>query len=126
MRSVLLIDDDHITHFITETLIRRMDPDYEILKAANGRDGLELLKNRDERKQPPPNVIFLDLSMPEMDGFEFLQTFVKLTFPGIDRVRVAVLSSSDNPQDQARAKLLGAHYFLTKPASFEQLKGILE
>jgi CheY-like chemotaxis protein len=67
-----------------------------------------------------PDMIFLDLNMPLMNGFEFL--LILKNDPSFSLVPVIIFSTSDNPEDQARAKELGALQFITKTADIELLK----
>jgi CheY-like chemotaxis protein len=71
--------------------------------------------SRDEH--PLPDLILLDLKMPRMDGFELLQWLREQ--PGINRIAVIVLTSSDQLRDVNRAYALGANSFLVKPTDFQ-------
>ena len=113
---ILLIDDDEDDQFIFLAAIKETAPGYECRISNNGPEGLCAL-NSDSSK---PEIIFLDLNMPLMNGFEFLailKSDVKLS-----GIPVIIFSTSDSPEDKKRARELGALNFITKTADIQLLK----
>lgn len=112
---ILVVDDSSMSRKrITKAL--PMDWDVEITYAANGREAL------DAYRAGRGHVMFLDLTMPDMDGYEVLQT---LKHEGLDSF-VIVCSADIQPQAQARVKELGAIGFVKKPVDPGDIKTILE
>jgi len=113
---ILLIDDDEDDQFIFLAAIKETAPGYAYRISNNGPEGLrELISN-----SAKPEIIFLDLNMPLMNGFEFLE-ILKSDIKFSD-IPVIIFSTSDNPADKKRANELGAIKFITKTADIQQLK----
>lgn len=108
--SVLVVDDEpDVRRFICMTL---RIYGYEALEATNGREGLDMI----EREQP--EVMLLDLRMPELDGWQLLET---LSNGGKLPLRVVVISTSTDLEANARAQALGCSKFMAKPFTTEEL-----
>lgn len=123
-KNVLLVDDDSIFQLLgTKALHRVGVTDTRIQKALNGKQALEILKNPGT---PRPDVILLDLNMPVMNGFEFLEAFNKLKPAEKDDTKVVIVTSSESDIDTRKAKALGAVEYLTKPLKDESLSAILK
>ena len=106
--KVLLIEDDKsISNFITATMDRE---GYKIMHALNGREGLSLSTSF------CPNVILLDLGLPDMDGLEVLQKLRSWS-----DVPVIIISARTKEQEKVSALDLGADDYITKPFSMEEL-----
>ena len=78
--SVLLVEDDRITNFLNERLLRKLNITESIKVATNGEEALQYLEKTEASGKPLPDLIFLDINMPVMDGLEFLQE-VQQNFP---------------------------------------------
>jgi CheY-like chemotaxis protein len=123
--SVLLIDDNEIDNFINERMIISNDFAREVIVKEAASPALDYLK--DPRKDKP-QLIFLDLNMPIMDGFGFLEEFDKVAKanPSLpEKTKIIVLSSSINPEDVDKASVNPYVYkYLNKPLSADYLKAI--
>lgn len=123
MKNVLLVDDDSIFQMLgTKALHRVGVKETRIQQALNGKQALELIKNP---STPRPNVILLDINMPVMNGFEFLEAFNKLTPIEKDDTKVVIVTSSESESDIKKAKALGAVEYLTKPLKDDKLSAVL-
>src|ERR1043166_66693 len=110
-KSILIIDDDiDIRDLLTQIFVCE---GYQVHTAANGWDGLRFLRNAKEL----PALILLDLKMPRMNGFQFIEK-LKL-YPDLTSIPVVVISG-DNRNKQKEATL-GAAAYLTKPIDFDLL-----
>jgi CheY-like chemotaxis protein len=99
--TVLLIDDDETDHFFFKRLVQKSDLIKDVICFHYADEALEFLKSQD---RPKINVIFLDINMPRMNGFEFLEEATNsLPTSFNESVNVVMLTSSIAPQDQARA-----------------------
>lgn len=125
-KRILLIDDDKICNFITETTLNRLGVAEEIQAVLHGKEAFEYINHALSGNQILPDVIFLDLNMPLMNGFTFIESFMKLDFPKKEKVKIVVLTSSENPEDIVKVKKLGINYYLTKPINESKLLEILK
>jgi CheY-like chemotaxis protein len=115
MKKVLLIDDDPVTNFINKKLIERSGLEIAIVIAESGREGLDILLDSSIKREPFPDLIIVDVNMPVMNGFEFLESLHKIETGEFTAKKIAILSSSSSRFDKARAHQLGVDSYLTKP-----------
>jgi len=125
-KNVLLVDDDRICNFITETTLNKLGVAKEVHSALNGQEALDLLNSYFLGDVSIPDIIFLDLNMPIMDGFQFIDAFKKLDFPKKESILIVVLTSSINPNDLEKAKQMGIDHYMTKPVSEEKVLALLK
>lgn len=128
----LLVDDDPVSNYINRLVISDIRRIAHAHDAENGVDALKFIQSHCEQsesgeaEQLCPDLIFLDLNMPVMDGFEFLQTYEKLSFKRKDDVKIIVLTSSTNPKDVERVADFNVAAYLNKPLTAESLGAALE
>ena len=105
---VLLVDDDPQAHFLHRRQIEKVcKGETEILTATSGLEAIQILGDRYVVGKRIPSHIFLDLQMPQMNGFEFLKAFESLPEPVRNTVAMYVVTSSRNPDDHTRARSFG-------------------
>lgn len=97
LKSILIVDDSDSDHFINVDVIEGYNANIEILQAYDGSEALEIL----EKRTQPPTIILLDINMPGMDGFEFLEHYN--TKPVKSKV-IAMLTSSSQSSDHDKTK----------------------
>ena len=126
--TVMLIDDNEIDNLINQKMIEATAIADKIYTHTGAKSGLEFLRNMEKLELADkilPDLIFLDIDMPMMDGFQFLDEFEKLGQLVKKKCKVIMLTSSINPQDYNRSKKCPAiKLFLNKPLSFDTIKGI--
>ncbi len=122
---VLLVDDDATARFLSRRLLHKHWPGVQVQEAANGEEGLVLVQAHCQATQAAQSLlILLDLNMPVLDGFGFLERFQQLGTSCQQSTAVIVCSSSTNTQDVARVRLLaGGH--LPKPLTAANLEQLL-
>lgn len=125
MKKVLLVDDDPIFNFLHTRMLSLGGLAKEVHTAMNGKQALDLLNGYFSGAATLPDVILLDLTMPEMDGFGFLEGFKKLGKPAVDAVNIIVITSSVNPRDIERVHELGVKNYLVKPVTLDKLKDLI-
>src|SRR5690606_38258261 len=118
--SILLVDDDYVNNFVTERLLRKSGIAIEIKAVRNGEEALTYLT---EEINYCPDLILLDINMPEMDGINFLKNFKKMV---LDKsIRIILLTSSVNPKDKELLHHLGYDDIMLKPFTSEKLLALL-
>jgi CheY-like chemotaxis protein len=123
-RCILIIDDDEISNYLTEITIKTEGLAGRIETALNGEEGLNKLKNLDKNgMNGKPDLILLDISMPVLDGFGFLQKFNEIKLD--EKPKVVMLTSSHNPKDILRVKEFNITGYLNKPFSTAALMQLM-
>jgi CheY-like chemotaxis protein len=125
LSCILLIDDDYTVNFLHENIINSAKITRSLEIAETGEKGLELLKDSIKGKHEKIDLVFLDLNMPKMDGWRFIEEYKKIQNPN-QRPVILILSSSANPDDQLRAeKTNEVAGFYHKPLTSDVLKNIV-
>lgn len=126
--SVLLIDDDEINNFISIKLIKKALLNTEIMACLNGKfaiDQLADIQQKDPSKMP--DYILLDINMPIMNGWEFLDEFKRLNIDPTGKSKIYIISSSVFSNDINRAKSYPlVKDFISKPLNVEKIKELFE
>jgi CheY-like chemotaxis protein len=124
-RTVMLIDDNEIDNLINQKMIEAAAITENIYTHTGAKSAIEFLKNMERLEVADkvlPDVIFLDIDMPLMDGFQFLDEFEKLNAATKKKCKIVMLTSSINPQDFNRSKkYLNVKLYLNKPLTHESL-----
>jgi CheY-like chemotaxis protein len=124
-RTVMLIDDNEIDNLINQKMIEAASVTENIYTHTGAKSAIEFLKNMEKLEmadQVLPDVIFLDIDMPLMDGFQFLDEFEKLTNIAKKKCKIVMLTSSINPQDFNRSKKYeNVRLYLNKPLSHDSI-----
>ncbi|TPE42822.1 response regulator [Pontibacter mangrovi] len=106
LNLVLLVDDDETTNYLNERLLREMQVAKEIRALKNGKEALEYLtqigKGKLDNKRP--DLIFLDIKMPVMDGFSFLDEYHKVNQDDQNPIIILMLTSSASFYDLEKLK----------------------
>lgn len=124
LKNVLIIDDNDATNHFHQRLIEKLYPEINVYLTENGKEGLDYFIAAEEK----PSLIFLDLNMPIMDGFEFLGVLsAYIPLEQQQKTLIAILSSSDEVVDKNRTKALYPNIsFNPKPLSKNKLSEIIE
>lgn len=122
VNSVLLVDDDPASSYLGQLLLKRLGTVEHITLKSNGKEALDFLKECGQDEIP--DLILLDINMPMMDGFEFMEHFQLL--PLVTPVRVVMLTSSVSAKDVQAAESFRIKDFINKPLTKEKLVQLIE
>jgi CheY-like chemotaxis protein len=123
LNCILLVDDNPDDNYFHQIVLKKMNIVNCIDVVVNGLEALAYLKREN---RVPPELIFLDINMPKMNGWEFLEEYKHLDAKQRARVLIMILSTSANPDDIARAKeIQEVTGFETKPLTEEMMTGII-
>lgn len=128
--KILCVDDDPITLMLCKKVVEKVEFAKEIITANNGVEAIEYFdKLFEERKSNDsidyPRLVLLDLNMPVMDGWEFLETYLRKEYQtAFISTKFIVLSSSIDPYDINRSKTYPVIGFLSKPITKEMLENL--
>lgn len=124
VETICIIDDDKIFTFATKRLLSINDCCDRIIEFKNGKEALKGLKSILSSETDVPDIIFLDLNMPIMDGWEFLDEFK--TLKKLDNTKIYILTSSIDPADIEKSKTYTLiSDFITKPINKDKLEKII-
>ncbi len=111
----MLIDDDSSTNFLHQATVELTGITDHVSITRNGIEALSYLNNNTDPNYRKPSIIFLDINMPRMDGFQFLEEYNKLDDSLKAEVVFVMLTSSALEEDEQRAIEMGVHEYITKP-----------
>lgn len=131
LEKVICVDDDPIALLLSKLVLSKADFASQVITAANGEIALEYLERpeviEENKNSKNPLIILLDLNMPVMDGWEFLEQFSKTIFKEhYQKTKIILLSSSIDPNDIERSKDFSMVLdFIPKPLTKDMLENIL-
>lgn len=131
IKKVLCIDDDQITLVLCDMVIKKAKFANEVITAGNGKEGLTWFSKyfqdiKDGNQEEAPKLIFLDLNMPIMNGWDFLEDYIMKYADRLSDTKVVILSSSVNPQDYVKANQYKIVIdFINKPLTTEGLNDLM-
>ena len=124
LNCILLVDDDPDDNFYHQIIINEMNIVNHIDIVINGIEAIAYLK---KENQIPPEIIFLDINMPKMNGWEFLEQYKHLNIAQKAKVLIVILTTSANPDHIKRAKeIQDVTGYETKPLTKELMMEILQ
>lgn len=121
----MLVDDDKNDNFFHERAIKKSNLSTIVIAKNSGMKALEYLKSMKDNNDLQPDLIFLDINMPGMNSWDFLKEYTRLDKELLNRIIVIMLTTSDNPDDKARAKTWkNVSDYIIKPLTKEKMDDI--
>lgn len=126
IKNLIIVDDDDLFVFLTKKAIVLSNVVETVTSFNNAVDALEFFRNNASNQDILPEIVFLDLSMPIMDGWQFLDEYAKIKMNISRKILIYIVSSSISPIDINRAKAISlVSDFLIKPVTKEELIDIV-
>ena len=120
LKMIMVVDDNETDQFLNEVIIEKFDPSIQVVKMYDGQEALDYFS----RNEPIPDIVFLDINMPGMNGFQFLEQFDASIAPSI---KIFMLSSSEQDDDKKKALSYDVvKEYLPKPMCFIGLEALIE
>jgi CheY-like chemotaxis protein len=118
--TILLVDDDYVTNYLTERQLKNALIAKSVKAVKNGEEALTYLA---EPANKTPELILLDINMPEMDGFEFLKYFKKMTLE--KDIRIVLLTAAIDSDRKKKLNSFGFHEIIEKPFTIIKLDEVI-
>jgi CheY-like chemotaxis protein len=127
LNTILLVDDEEVVNFLNRKVIEKNSLIKDVVVRQNGEEALDYLKERIRQNLNFPELILLDINMPKMDGFEFLEEYEKFEAEKKESTVIFILTTSKDPDDMEKAYSYNAVKGIdNKPLSKELLNYILD
>lgn len=127
LHRILLIDDDEQNNFAMRHFLKNYILEEDLTIQTNGWEAIEFLERVKQRKEDAPQLIIVDLKMPDMDGFEFLGYYKKNFHKELSKSKLIVVTSSGRQKDKAKAlEYECVTDFLTKPLTDPDMLKIID
>ncbi len=117
MQKVMIIDDSLVVRKIVETAMRRAG--ISCTSYQDGVEALQALKQQQDIQAPLPDLIFLDIGLPRLDGYDVLRLLK--TSSRFDQTPIVILSAHDGVLDRVKSRLAGARGHINKPFKIQEL-----
>lgn len=127
LKCVLIVDDDRVSNYVTENVLRSMGIASMINTVTDGQAGLEYIKYQceEDNDYACPDMIFVDINMRLVDGIQFVKEYRKMN-PSQKSVIVILSTLPLSPEQKVELEQLGVYDHLVKPLSSEHLMEIME
>lgn len=127
LNCILLVDDDEATNFLHKLTIEEANVSENVIVALNGEEALSILRENSKNNIPQPDIIFLDINMPKMNGWEFIEEYQNQDFIEEIKLLIIMLTVSLNPDDKEKANNLDSiSGFRNKPLTVDIVNKIVQ
>jgi len=124
---VLLVDDDQVSNFLHRQVLEEMHIADHLHESCNGYEALSFVKEHCVPLEMTecPDLILLDIKIPVMNGFEFLEELKEYEKKMNRKLKVVIVSSSTNPQDREQSQTFPIDGYIDKPLSASKLENVM-
>ncbi len=127
LNCILLIDDDEATNLLNQIVVEKSGCAEKCIAVQSGIEALEYLTSRKNGGHPQPDLILLDINMPAMNGWEFMDAYKELDSKQKGQIVIVMLTTSLNPDDEEKSRTYDEiQDFKNKPLTVKMLQGIVE
>ncbi len=127
VNTILFIDDDKVTNFYNRKIVNKYKKVKNVISVDSGKSALEYLLNAETNASSIPDLIFLDINMPGMSGWEFIEEYKKIDPKITKNIKVILLTTSSNNEDYERSKQIEIiDGYINKPLSVNLLEEIVK
>jgi CheY-like chemotaxis protein len=124
--SICIVDDDEVYKFFVKKILKIKKLAENVLTFPDGEEAYNYIEQNKENPEKLPDIIFLDINMPIMDGFQFMEEYTKLKAKVAKKITIYMITSSIDPIDLERSKkYTEISNFITKPITAEVLQRII-
>jgi two-component system, chemotaxis family, chemotaxis protein CheY len=124
--TICLIDDDRIYQFTAKRIIELVNPSQKVLGFFNGQEAIDYFRQPSLTNNDLPDVIFLDINMPVMNGWEFLEAYEAVKGNFKKDIIIYMVSSSIDDKDRSRAETFtSVKDYIEKPVNQQMMRDIL-
>jgi CheY-like chemotaxis protein len=124
--SLCIVDDDEVYKFFVKKILKIKKLADDVLTFADGEEAFNYINENKQNLEKLPDIIFLDINMPIMDGFQFMEEYTKIKAKIAKKITIYMITSSIDPIDLERSKkYVEISDFITKPISAEVLQRII-
>jgi CheY-like chemotaxis protein len=124
---IAIIDDDRVYHFILSSIINKNKLADSILSFMDGEEAIQYLTNNKTENEKIPDIVFLDMNMPIMDGWLFLEEYERIKKDITKKTVIFMISSSVDPIDIERAgNIIEITDYIVKPIKLSEVKKIFK
>lgn len=128
--SILLLDDDPGSNFLNGTIIKRIGLKAHVQVASTGQDALDYISRKgifEGASHDKPDLIFVDINMPRMNGWDFIERYKRLPKRFIEGTVIVMLTTSDSPTDRDKASQMPeVQEYITKPLTKTKLSALVQ
>jgi CheY-like chemotaxis protein len=126
LQKALLVDDDCLTNYINQIVLEESGMFEKVEMVETAMEALNKLEYDEDHHIEPPEIIFLDLNMPGLDGWDFIKEYSYHQKPGGKKSVIVLLTSSTSPEDKIKAVYAkGVYAYVVKPLTNEKLMDVV-
>jgi CheY-like chemotaxis protein len=125
-KKIWIVDDDAIYQIIIDKLIKKSEMFSDKSSFKNGQEAINALYNSLNNEELLPDIILLDVNMPIMDGWEFMEEMKGINSKINKKITIYIVSSSIAPEDKTKSKTFEIFDYISKPISVEDIMSIAE
>lgn len=126
-QSICIVDDDEVYKFFVKKILKIKNLAEDVLTFPDGEEAYNFIEQNKNNPEKLPDIIFLDINMPIMDGFQFMEAYSKIKDKIEKKITIYMITSSIDPVDLEKSKkYVEISDFISKPITAEVLQRIIK